>query len=313
MTDRYNHYFDISEKKKKKYDLKTNPNKPGWNDELDAFRHAYMQADLSNKYGSKAAKFLGDIHENIYDKLFTIQPHKEKNMDLWNNNIGRQVSNEVDKQTKILKNLTSPQIRQDITAENIYNKIKEGKLITNPNDSRVYTEPTLFDKAMQGWDFLTYFKTTTESATGIFKNMAGNLQSAQRTATELNYSVNGQEARLNMMLDAINRKVIVPMVEKTAEIIANFKLGREVIGLNDHGKSMFLEIDDNIRNANYIYRYGDRKATFERKMKLKELFEVVKSFAQVPEVEERIDWMECFKFALEQYGIENSNNFLTEK
>ena len=145
MTDRYNHYFDISEQYAKKYDLKTNPNKPGWNDELDAFRHAYMQADLSNKYGSKAAKFLGDIHENIYDKLFTIQPHKEKNMDLWNNNIGRQVSNEVDKQTKILKNLTSPQIRQDITAENIYNKIKEGELITNPNDSRVYTEPTLFD------------------------------------------------------------------------------------------------------------------------------------------------------------------------
>lgn len=173
--------------------------------------------------------------------------------------------------------------------------------------------PLSFDKAMQGWDFLNYFKSTIESATGIFKNMAGNLQSAERTATELNYSVSGQEARLNMMLDAINRKVIVPMVEKTAEIISNFKLGREVIGLNDHGKSMFLEIDDNIRNANYIYRYGDRKATFERKMKLKELFEVVKSFAQVPEVEEKIDWLECFKFALEQYGIENSNNFLTEK
>ena len=173
--------------------------------------------------------------------------------------------------------------------------------------------PLSFDKAMQGWEFLNYFKGTIESATGIFKNMAGNLQSAERTATELNYSVSGQEARLNMMLDAINRKVIVPMVEKTAEIIANFKLGREIISLNEHGKSMFLEIDDNIRNANYIYRYGDRKATFERKAKLKELFEVVKSFAQVPEVEEKIDWMECFKFALEQYGIENSNNFLIEK
>lgn len=61
-----------------------------------------MQADLSNKYGSKTAKFLGDIHENIYDKLFTIQPYKEKNMDLWNNNIGRKVSKEIDKQ-KYLK------------------------------------------------------------------------------------------------------------------------------------------------------------------------------------------------------------------
>ena len=71
-----------------------------------------------------------------------------------------------------------------------------------------------------------------------------------------------------------------------------------------------MEIDDNVRNANYIYRYGDRRASFERKMRLKELFEVVQSFAQVPEVEEKIDWLECFKFALEQYGIENANNFL---
>lgn len=172
--------------------------------------------------------------------------------------------------------------------------------------------PLSFDKAMVGWDFLNYFKSTIESATGIFKNMAGNLQSAQRTATELNYSVNGQEARLNMMLDSINRKIIVPMIEKTAEIISYFKLGKELVAVNDHGKTGFIEIDDEVRNGNYVYRYGDRKATFERKSRLMELFEVVKSFAQVPEVEERIDWLECFKFALEQYGIENANNFLLE-
>ena len=100
------------------------------------------------------------------------------------------------------------------------------------------------------------------------------------------------------------------MVEKTAEIISNFKLGKELIGVNDRGKTSFMEIDDNVRNGNYIYRYGDRRASFERKMRLKELFEVVQSFAQVPEVEQKIDWLECFKFALEQYGIENANNFL---
>lgn len=192
--------------------------------------------------------------------------------------------------------------------------VKPGKIIEY--DSALMTTaptPLSFDKAMVGWDFLNYFKSTTESATGIFKNMAGNLQAAQRTATELNYSVSGQEARLNMMLDAINRKIIVPMVAKTAEIISNFKLGRELIGVNDRGKTSFMEIDDEVRNANYIYRYGDRKATFERKARLKELFEVVRSFAQVPEVEERIDWLECFKFALEQYGIENANNFLLDE
>lgn len=190
-------------------------------------------------------------------------------------------------------------------------EVKPGKIIEY--DSALMPQaptPLSFDKAMVGWDFLNYFKSTIESATGIFKNMSGNIQSVQRTATELNYSVSGQEARLNMILDSINRKIIVPMVEKTAEIISYFKLGKELIGVNDRGKTSFLEIDDDVRNANYVYRYGDRKASFERKLRLKELFEVVKSFAQVPEVEEKIDWLECFRFALEQYGVENANNFL---
>ena len=171
--------------------------------------------------------------------------------------------------------------------------------------------PLEFDKAMVGWDFLNYFKSTIESATGIFKNMAGNIQNEQRTATELNYSANGQEARLNMLLEAINRKIIIPMVEKTADIISNFKLGKEVISINDKGMTKFVEIDDNIRNANYIYRYGDRHAIFERKARIKELFDVIKTLAEVPEVSQNVNWLECFKFALEQYGIENANNFIS--
>ena len=173
--------------------------------------------------------------------------------------------------------------------------------------------PLNFDKAMVGWDFLNYFKTTMESATGIFKNMAGNIESDARTATELNYTANGQEARLNMILDAINRKVIVPMVEKTAEIIADFRLGNEIISINENGETKFLEVDDEIRKADYIYRYGDGKAVFERKNRLKELFDVLKSFSELPNVSERVNWLECFKFALEQYGIENAENFLTRE
>ncbi len=102
------------------------------------------------------------------------------------------------------------------------------------------------------------------------------------------------------------------MVEKTAELIANFKIGREVISVFDQGKTLFIEIDDTIRNAKYIYRYGDRKATLERKLRSKELFDVIRAFAEVPTMTNQINWIECFKFALEQYGIENANNFLVE-
>ena len=190
--------------------------------------------------------------------------------------------------------------------------IKPGKIIEY--DSSLMTTPPMaisFDKAMQGWEFLNYFKSTLESATGIFKNMSGNIQNSERTATEINYSVNGQEARLNMILEAINRKIIVPMVEKTAEIISNFKLGNEVILIKEKGSEQFIEIDDKIRNSKYVYRYGDRKASFERKSKLKELFNVIQSFAKIDVVAKQINWLECFKFVIEQYGVENANNFLT--
>lgn len=192
--------------------------------------------------------------------------------------------------------------------------VKPGKIIEY--DSTLMTSapvPLSFDKAMTGWDFLNYFKTTIESATGIFKNMAGNLSGVERSATEINYSANGQEARLNMILDSINRKVIVPMVEKTAQLISYFKIGSESIMINDRGRTDFVDIDDEIRNSNYVYRYGDRKATFERKSKFKEMFDVLTNFVKVEEVAQRINWLECFKFALEQYGVENSNNFLKDE
>lgn len=248
------------------------------------------------------------IHANIIESPQTGRGISPLRVALILNNIASTILN---KQIDALALMMNPPYLAPKGCFKGQQEVKPGKIIEY--DSALMPQaptPLSFDKAMVGWDFLNYFKSTIESATGIFKNMSGNIQSVQRTATELNYSVSGQEARLNMILDSINRKIIVPMVEKTAEIISYFKLGKELIGVNDRGKTSFLEIDDDVRNANYIYRYGDRKASFERKLRLKELFEVVKSFAQVPEVEEKIDWLECFRFALEQYGIENANNFL---
>lgn len=251
------------------------------------------------------------IHANIIESPCTGRGISPLKVALVLNNISSTILN---KQIDALALMINPPYLAPKGCFKGQQDVKPGKIIEY-DAALMPTAPTplSFDKAMQGWDFLNYFKSTTESATGIFKNMAGNLQNVQRTATELNYSVSGQEARLNMMLDSINRKIIIPMVEKTAEIIANFKLGEELIRMDDHGKFVFTSINDNVRNSNYIYRYGDRKASFERKLRLKEMFDVVKSFAEVPDVARQIDWLECFKFALEQYGIENANNFLVNQ
>lgn len=172
--------------------------------------------------------------------------------------------------------------------------------------------PLHFESALHGWDFIKYFKSTIEGTTGIYKNMAGDINASARTATELNYSAGGQTARLNMIIDAINRKIIIPMVEKTADIIANFKYGKEKILVREGAQVVFMDICDQIRSGDYMYHYGDRKASLERKFRFKELFSLIDTFAKVPAVAGQIDWPECFKFALEQYGIENANNFLLD-
>ena len=172
--------------------------------------------------------------------------------------------------------------------------------------------PLNFSSALRGWDFISFFKTSIESATGIYKTMAGNLGTAGRTATEINYSASGQSARLNMIIDSISRKILVPIVEKTADILANFKIGDEVIPVLIGGNPQFITVSDAVRKNDYVYRYGDRRATLERKYRFKELFDVVAQFAQRADFAQNIDFVECFKFALEQYGIENPQHFLLD-
>ena len=75
--------------------LNQNPDSPYHNDQYDAFRHAYTSALFADKFGADAAKWLGDKNEGAYDPngkhqgMTQQQYNAEKNMDLWNNNLGR--------------------------------------------------------------------------------------------------------------------------------------------------------------------------------------------------------------------------------
>jgi hypothetical protein len=57
----------------------------GHNDDVDAFRHAYVSGRFQMKYGESVANILGMSNEIIH-----WNSERERNMDLWNNAIGRQ-------------------------------------------------------------------------------------------------------------------------------------------------------------------------------------------------------------------------------
>ena len=140
----YSDYIGKSAKYGEKYKLKKGPVKPGWNDEIDAFRHCFSQALLSLKFSEGFAKNFGTIYE-IQGDIFDQQESEERNMDQWNNAVGRDIAGEVQKEISG-KKLTPQQI-EDIVADKVYKHMKNGDLITNPfTDKRKFNEKTFKDR-----------------------------------------------------------------------------------------------------------------------------------------------------------------------
>ena len=88
MTSRVNEY-------QKKYGFNM-PNGDAHNNEADAFRHTFMQAELTVLFSDKKAKEAGDSHEMKSTSSL------ETNMDLWNNQAGRQIGREIKAECKRL-------------------------------------------------------------------------------------------------------------------------------------------------------------------------------------------------------------------
>lgn|GEM_PF-4547492 len=101
-----------------------------YNNDVDAFRHAYASGVITMHFGESAANLLGEGVEMLgglrdsFKKAFHIsttdpeQYVREKNMDLWNNRVGREIA---------LNSVTKAAF-----VRNLAEALKTGKLIINP-------------------------------------------------------------------------------------------------------------------------------------------------------------------------------------
>ena len=116
------------------YNLSYNPYpESGHNDEVDAFRHTFMEAMFTYKYNSNIAKTIGDIHEKQHPNELS-----ETVMDLWNNSQGREIG-EALKTDPNIAGMTYEQI-EDYVAQKVYEKLLNGDLITDINDSSQFNK-----------------------------------------------------------------------------------------------------------------------------------------------------------------------------
>ena len=98
------------------------------NNEADAFKHAYMSWFLSYFVNDIKSKELGDMHENETPNA----PAYERNMDLWNNAIGREIAYEMMSQLDDDYDLFGEEWAIQTAKRKIFEKMQAGELITDP-------------------------------------------------------------------------------------------------------------------------------------------------------------------------------------
>jgi len=130
--------FDKTVKYQKKYGFQMGTGEHAtWNNEADAFKHTFMQAQLALLGGKHLAKQLGDKHERDgNDKMG--QSREEFNMDNWNNAQGREIAKELIHEYGIKVTAAFNPDVCDLIAEKVHQRMKAGKLITHPDDTRRY-------------------------------------------------------------------------------------------------------------------------------------------------------------------------------
>ena len=131
--------LDATSKAQKKYGFDMTQKEGAYsnihNNEADAFKHAYMSWLLSYKYGGDfVAEQLGNFHENETPNA----PFGERNMDLWNNAMGREIAYEMKWKLGDDYDLLGDDWASEYASRKIYEKMRNGELITNPNDKRKY-------------------------------------------------------------------------------------------------------------------------------------------------------------------------------
>ena len=123
-----------------------------WNNEADAFKHTFMQADLALKYTTGLSKLAGDYHENQASN----NPPGEKNMDLWNNQQGRRIADQIKKEYGKEFYQLPESMQDDIIADKVMQKMRKGELITHPSDKRKYKDVMGFAANISNTEPKTY-------------------------------------------------------------------------------------------------------------------------------------------------------------
>jgi len=95
------------------------------NNDVDAFRHAYVSGVFTQIYGESTADIFGRLNEFFLPDLYSnARNPRALNMDLWNNGVGRRCGKASKDRKELLKK--------------VHEALKRGELIVDPIDPREF-------------------------------------------------------------------------------------------------------------------------------------------------------------------------------
>lgn len=157
------------------------------------------------------------------------------------------------------------------------------------------------------------------TVSGIFPNMQGDKEEGKATATEIKTKAAGQTTRLARKIDLIKQNAIIPMIRKVAELNANMKFDTDNVYVQQQTvdgngfekvEKASIEINDQIRQGKYDYKYTDSNGVAKRLQRNESLMKIATPVWDDPAV--GLNKREIVKIGLENEGLESVDRFFQE-
>lgn len=157
-------------------------------------------------------------------------------------------------------------------------KVKENGVIEYNDSFDINKVKELdFQSALQhGLNILQFIEGKKEQSTGRFKSSTGDPNVKAKTLGEAKMIKGGEDALQSFERDILSNEVVIPLVEKIGELMANFQDQDQQIKYKDStGKEYTAIMDDTIRQENYVYIVNDTQTAMDKKVNMSDYVEAV--------------------------------------
>jgi hypothetical protein len=193
--------------------------------------------------------------------------------------------------------------------------IKPGDVVTyEPNTMLPNALPQpLVANPNPAFPILQLLESQTEATTGATRQLSGNVTSRDKAQTATEFQ--GLQVIGNLVMDRVidrfNLDMKLPAIEKLALMQSMFYPKALTIPVEGRGgENEFVQVEPSLYYQNYKFIIVDNKSEMERKQGLQEKIALIQQGAQIPDIAQRMDWVELYKSLWRDLGYGEADKWI---